>query len=172
MQDVIYFLVNAGGQVFVKDDASSHPEIEADPEEDESACGMYRFDLTGRRLLTDRGNPSTDRTARGFVDEYLRTPEKLMRFAESGRLTKLALVNLLAGDQRRRYLDACAAIEKKYTDDCAAKNDPCLESGCAVEGEVCLEAVLGVGNDYQKACAAEWIKLFASRRNRVEAWTS
>lgn len=24
--------------------------------------------------------------------------------------------------------------------------------------------------DYHKACAAEWIKVFANLRNRVEAW--
>ena len=62
------------------------------------------------------------------------------------------------------------AFEKKYTDDCAAEHDPCLESGCAVEGEICLQPLLKAGIEYQKACAAEWIKMFENPRNRIEAW--
>ena len=79
-------------------------------------------------------------------------------------------MNLLISEQRRAYLDACAVIEKTYTDACAAKKDPCLETGCAVEGETCLEPLLSAGPDYRKACAAEWIKLFKTPDNRIASW--
>jgi hypothetical protein len=79
-------------------------------------------------------------------------------------------MTLVTPDKRKAYLDACGVIEKAYTDECAAKNNPCLESGCAVEGEICLQPLLSVGIDYRKACAAEWIKLFASPRNRIDVW--
>jgi hypothetical protein len=58
---------------------------------------------------------------------------------------------------------------------CGAKNDPCLESGCSIDheaGETCLQPLLNAGIEYDKACAAEWFKLFQSPQNRVEAWRS
>jgi hypothetical protein len=97
-------------------------------------------------------------------------PEELMKVAAQGRLPKSALVNLLDFEHRQAFLDACAVIERKYTEDCTATNDPCLESGCAVEGEICLEPLLRAGIEYHRACAAEWIKLFADPRNRIAAW--
>jgi hypothetical protein len=93
--------------------------------------------------------------------------ERLMKDAVDGRLTKHELATHLAAGPRHLFLDACAAIEKTYTDDCAAAKDPCLESGCAVEGEVCLQPLLRAGTDYHKACGAEWVKLFAERANRA-----
>jgi hypothetical protein len=93
-----------------------------------------------------------------------------MKFAEEGHLSKLVLADLLTIDQRQAYLDACAVIEKQYTDACAAANDPCLESGCAMEGRVCLQPLLRAQVEYRKACAAEWAKLFASPRHRIDAW--
>jgi hypothetical protein len=101
------------------------------------------------------------------MDNVMDRPERLMTHAAEGRLTKHALATLLTIEPRRVFLDACAAIEKQYTDDCAAGNDPCLESGCAAEGEVCLQPLLRAGADYHKACAAEWVKLFADRTNRA-----
>jgi hypothetical protein len=80
------------------------------------------------------------------------------------------LANLLELRHRHAYLDACAAIEKKYTENCTATNDPCLESGCALEGEICLEPLMRAGVEYHQACAAEWIKVFADPRNRIDAW--
>ena len=103
------------------------------------------------------------------MNNTLETPERLMALAAEGRLTKHALATLLAVPPRQVFLDACAAIEKKYTDECAAK-DPCLESGCSMEGEVCLQPLLRAGTEYHKACAAEWIKLFADPRHRIDAW--
>lgn len=98
------------------------------------------------------------------------TVEELLRFAEEGRLTKHALATTLALEPRRRFLEACAAIEKRYTDDCAATKDPCLASGCSAEGEICLQPLLRAGTEYHKACAVEWAKLFARHENRTEEY--
>ena len=56
--------------------------------------------------------------------------QQLLKFAEEGRLTKHALGTMLVPEARRQFLESCAALEKQYTNDCAATNDPCLESGC------------------------------------------
>ena len=96
------------------------------------------------------------------------TPQ-LLRYTEEGRLTKHALATMLTPEPRRQFLEACAAIEKKYTDDCAAAKDPCLESGCSAEGEICLQPLLRAGTEYHKACAAEWAKLFARPENRLRS---
>src|SRR5262249_4136843 len=144
MGSTIYCLVDGGGSAYVKENARSHAEVAAEFGLDENVCQKYRVDGTN--------------------------PQAFMRFAAEGRLPKDILMGLLALERREAYAKACEAIEKKYTDECAAKKDPCLESGCAVEGEVCLEALLRAGTDYHKACAAEWIKLFANPRNRIDAW--
>jgi hypothetical protein len=106
------------------------------------------------------------------VAKQMGSPDRLMMFAEQGYLPKDALVSLLSIEQRRPYLEACARIERQYTEACTAKNDPCLESGCSVEGEdeICLQPLLHAGIEYQKACAAEWIKLFRVTANRIDAW--
>jgi hypothetical protein len=93
--------------------------------------------------------------------------QQLLKFAEEGRLTKHALGTMLVPEARRQFLESCAALEKQYTNDCAATNDPCLESGCSAEGEACLQPLLRAGTGYYKACAAEWAKLFASQENRL-----
>jgi hypothetical protein len=105
----------------------------------------------------------------GDVDRGIGSSEDLMKAAAQGRLPKRTLVNLLDIQHRRVFLDGCAVIEKKYTEACTAANDPCLESGCAVEGEICLQPLLRAGVEYHKACGAEWIKLFADPRNRIDA---
>ena len=102
------------------------------------------------------------------ADQRMGTPEQLMKIAEQGRLPKHAMAALLAIEHRQAFLDACAVIEKKYTENCAA-NDPCLESGCAVEGEICLQPLLRTGTEYHRACTVEWIKVFANPRNRIDA---
>jgi hypothetical protein len=85
--------------------------------------------------------------------------EDVLRDAAEGRLPKHVLVALLDSERRRAFLTACAAIEKRYTDDCTATNDPCLESGCAVEGEICLQPLLRSEAEYQRACGAEWLEI-------------
>ncbi len=99
------------------------------------------------------------------------TTEKsqLQTLAAEGRLTKHALATTLAPEPRRRFLDACAAIEKEYTDKCGSA-DPCLESGCSTAGEICLQPLLRAGTEYHKQCGAQWAKLYAREENRLEGW--
>jgi hypothetical protein len=170
MEDTIHCLVDAAGRVYADDGAQSYGEIAAGFGLDEAGCQEYRFDLTTRRLVIDRGTPSGERTVRTFLESRVGSAEQLMTFARQGGLPRQTLLNLLADNQRRAYLDACAAIEKRYTDECAPANGPCLESGCALEGEICLQPLLRSGSEYRKACAAEWIRLFANPRNRIDAW--
>jgi hypothetical protein len=87
----------------------------------------------------------------------------IVRHASEGRLPKHVLAGLLPLENRGPFLDACNTIEKRYTEECTASGDPCLESGCALEGEVCLQPLLRAGDDYHKACAAEWLKIVVSR---------
>lgn len=95
-------------------------------------------------------------------------PERLAKLAVEGRVSKAALAALLATDVRSTFLAACAAAEKRFTEECTASGDPCLESGCALEGETCLQPLLRAGDAYYEACADEWVKLFADPRNRVD----
>ncbi|MBI3265364.1 MAG: hypothetical protein HYZ58_19720 [Acidobacteria bacterium] len=166
----MYCLVDPNGRVYLKDGAGSHEEIAAAFGLDESTCERYRFDLERRQFLRDHGGPVADRAAHVPLDRYVGTPERLMKFAEAGHLPKRVLASLLAPERRQAYLEACTAIEKAYTEACTAKNDPCLESGCASEGEICLQPLLREEVDYHRACAAEWIKLFANRGGRIDAW--
>ena len=170
MEDSICCLVDDAGAVYEEDGPTSNLDVCTHFGRDERAFRQYRFDLVDRRLFTDRGSPVSDRAAHDYINGRVGTPEKLMRLAEWGRLPKRVLMNLLTIDRRAAFLEVCGAIEAKYTDDCAARNDPCLESGCALEGEVCLQPLLRAEVDYRKACAAEWIKVFANPRNRVDAW--
>jgi hypothetical protein len=105
------------------------------------------------------------------VIAYLGSPERLMRFAKAGHLSKFTLASLLEPDSRHRFLEACAALEKRFTEECA-QGESCLEDGCAMDGDVCLQAVLKGGSTFRKACAAEWIRMFKSAGNRIEAWRS
>lgn len=98
------------------------------------------------------------------------TPEALMLHALDGRLSKHALASLLTPQSRSAYLRACANIEQRLTVACAAAGDPCLESGCSCEGDVCLQPVLRAGTDYLRACGAEWVTFFADSQNRDGAW--
>jgi hypothetical protein len=116
--------------------------------------------MNGTIYLTENAN----------LDRSVGTAEQLMSVAQQGVLPKYALMSLLDVEYRQAFLDACAVIEKKYTEDCTAANDPCLESGCALEGAICLDPLMRAGIEYQKACAAEWAKLFADPRKRVEVW--
>ena len=91
------------------------------------------------------------------------TAEQLMRLAEDGQVSKDVMANALAPARRRAFLEACAAIERQFTEDCAEANDPCLESGCSIDhehGEVCLQPLQRAEVEYRKACGAEWLKLF------------
>jgi hypothetical protein len=101
----------------------------------------------------------------GDVETKTQTPDQVMAMAIEGRLTKAELANLLAIEQRRPFLAACALVEKQYTEDCG-HNEPCLESGCSAQGEACLQPLLHAGSAYHKACAAVWLPIFREPRNR------
>jgi hypothetical protein len=98
------------------------------------------------------------------------TFDRLVKAAGAGELEKTELAATLSSDSRPAFLEACAAIERKLRDECAGSGHPCLEDGCAMEGEACLQAVLNAGPEYQKACAAVWIEIFRDPLNRSEHW--
>jgi hypothetical protein len=89
----------------------------------------------------------------------MKTLTDSIELAVEGRLSKLDLATLLHADKRPAFFDACAAIEKRYTEACTATDDPCLESGCAVDGEVCLQPLMRAETAYNKACAEVWLRL-------------
>ena len=173
MDCIIYCLVDAGGDVFVKDGAASHSEVAASAGVDASLCHAYRFNLSTCHLLIDRGSSTSDFAARTYCDKHVGSPEKLMTFASEGHLSKEILGSLLDDDDAAAYREACTVIERQlHTADCGAK-DPCLESGCAVEGEgeICLEPLLTAGVEYHKACGEAWKLLFKDPGHRALAWT-
>jgi hypothetical protein len=177
MGEAIYCLVDGSGRMFTKERAESYAEVAASYGLNEHETQKYRFDLTSRRFLVDRGTPSSGVAVHTYLSSHLflsiGTPERLMHFAEDGHVHKEVLAKLLEVKDRQAYFEACTDIERKYTAECAARNDPCLESGCSIDqtaGEICLEPLLRAGIDYHKACAAEWIKLFRNPEHRIEAW--
>jgi hypothetical protein len=108
----------------------------------------------------------------GF-DECVGSAEHLMALAREGQLSKTLLAGLLESTVRPQYLHACAEIEKRFTDRCAAQHDPCLADGCSVEGvegAACLQPLLREETEYQQACARAWLTFFADPRNRISAW--
>lgn len=170
MDETIYCLVDSAGRVYVNDGAGSYADMASAYGLVEETCQEYRFELPARRLIPDRGTAAAERAVRGYLDRRVGSPERLMKLAEEGGLTKQALTSLLAIDRRRAYTDACAAIEKKYTDECAPTGGPCLESGCAAEGDICLQPLLRHEVEYRRECGAIWLALFADPRNRIQAW--
>jgi hypothetical protein len=92
--------------------------------------------------------------------------QEFAEHAEEGLLTKHVLATTLAPEPRQRFLRACAAIEKAYTEKCGT-TDPCMAAGCSAEGEICLQPLLRAGTEYHKACGAEWAKLYARQENRL-----
>ena len=98
------------------------------------------------------------------------TSEALMVKAIEGRLSKQALANFLTPQARSAFLRACANVEQRLTHACATAGDPCLESGCSCEGEVCLQPVLRAGSEYFRACGTEWVRFFADPQNRDSRW--
>lgn len=105
-----------------------------------------------------------------MTSNTIETPRALVERVLDGRLSKHELVSLLAPESRPLFLEACSAIERRYTDACAATGDPCLESGCSCQGETCLEPLLRAGSEYLKACGAEWALLFTDANHRDRAW--
>ena len=93
------------------------------------------------------------------MTDHVETVRALTEQLQDAEALKHALADLLDADRRRAFLDHCAAIEKGYTAACTATGDPCLASGCALEGETCLQPLLRSAAEYRAACGAEWLKL-------------
>jgi hypothetical protein len=169
---MIYCLVDRHGNVFTTAGASSFEEAARELGVNERECQEYRYDLAARRLLADRATPSSALAVQDAVNRQVGNPERLMTFAGGGHMPKLMLLNLLSGDQRQAYLEACSRIERQYTNACMSNPVNCLATGCSVRGtdEICLAPLMHAGIEYQKACAAEWIKLFLAPAHRVDAW--
>jgi hypothetical protein len=96
--------------------------------------------------------------------------DQVMAHAMAGRFAKDALASMLTMSSRPAFLEACARIEQRYTEACASAHDPCLESGCSCEDEICLQPLLRADAEYRKACGAEWVRLFADAANRDRFW--
>ena len=90
---------------------------------------------------------------------------QLIYSAMNGLLTKDDLAQSLDPELRSEFLQACEEVEKAFTRACAANGDFCLASGCALEGESCLNALLKAGPDFNKACADLWAPLFRSSQH-------
>jgi hypothetical protein len=170
MEETIYCLVDPAGKVYASNDARSYGEVASAFDLDEAVCQRFRFELPTRRLIPDRGTTVAERAVRRHLERSVGSPEQLMRVAGDGGLTKRALASLLASDRRLAYAETCAAIEKTYTDECAPTSGACLESGCAADGEICLQPLLQHEAEYRRACGSAWLALFADPRNRIEAW--
>lgn len=136
----------------------------------------YRFDLETRTMTIEPWETERsllcDAVARNYFDTQVGTPERLMNLAQNNGLSKLELAALLVPEKKRVYLDTCAKFKKALTEACTAKNDPCLEEGCALEGETCLNAVLKAGEIYTTAYVSMWLHLFADPENRILNWRS
>ncbi len=95
-------------------------------------------------------------------------PDRVIERARAGELPKLELAALLNPTARETFLSHCAAIERRYTEACTAKHDPCLESGCALEGEVCLQPLENAHADYVRACGSAFVELYLDPKNRAQ----
>jgi hypothetical protein len=101
------------------------------------------------------------------VQTAVAAPGRLIDDARAGRLHKLELAQMLNPSARAIFLDFCAAIERRYTEACTAKNDPCLEGGCALEGEICLQPLQRASEEYDRACGNAFVELYLDPLNRA-----
>jgi|SRR5688572_20111244 hypothetical protein len=98
-----------------------------------------------------------------MMNDY--SASQLIDFAERGMLPKREMADLLPDESRTDFLAACARLEKVITEACTAHGDFCLESGCALEGQVCLNALLNANPSYNAACGQLWIPLYQSSKH-------
>lgn len=87
---------------------------------------------------------------------------ELMDFTAEQLLDKETLAQLLPSEPRAVFLAGCAQVERNLTRACAEHGNGCLESGCALEGESCLNALLNAAAEYNKQCGRLWLPLFRS----------
>ena len=90
------------------------------------------------------------------------TAAELIDFTAEEMLDKDTLAQLLPSEPRAIFLRGCADIERDLTRACAARGDFCLASGCALEGESCLDALMNAAPEYNRACGRIWLPLYQS----------
>jgi|SRR5688572_5897059 hypothetical protein len=90
---------------------------------------------------------------------------RLVDFTLESGLDKDTLAQLLPSEPRAVFLAGCAQVERDLTRACAEHGDVCLQSGCALEGESCLNALLKAAPEYNKACGRLWLPLFRSSQH-------
>ena len=95
------------------------------------------------------------------------SPNQLIELARAGHFSKPDLAELLNPNARKTFLNFCASIEKRYTEACTSKHDPCLEGGCALDGEVCLQPLENAGVEYDRACGNAFVELYLDPKNRA-----
>jgi len=95
------------------------------------------------------------------------TPDRVMARARAGGMTKVELAALLTPNARKTFLNFCTSIERRYTSACTATKDPCLDGGCALEGEVCLQPLERAKADYDRACGQAFVELYLDPLNRA-----
>ena len=101
------------------------------------------------------------------VQTAVASTNRLIEKARAGQLSKLELAEFLNPMARKSFLSHCASIEKRYTEACTETHDPCLESGCALEGEVCLQPLERAGVEYDRACGNAFVELYLDPKNRA-----
>jgi hypothetical protein len=173
MDATLYCLLGPNGDLHVTGNTTSFADFAATCHLSEPDCEEAHFDLAARTLGLDRVTPAGAERLQAFVDAHVGTPERLMDFALEGEMPKADLAGLLSLEDRPSYLEACARIERAYTEACAATHDACLASGCPVvdvPGEVCLQPLLRAGGAYRAACAEAWTRLFRSPAHRIGSW--
>jgi hypothetical protein len=85
---------------------------------------------------------------------------ELTQRAVEGIFDKAQLVDLLPSESRSTFLAACDDVEREFIRACTAGGDFCLAPGCALEGEVCLNALLSAGPTYRRACGRLRVRFF------------
>jgi hypothetical protein len=101
------------------------------------------------------------------VQSPLVSPDRVIELAGAGRIAKGELAELRNAHARAAFVNACAAIERSYTEACTAQHDPCLEGGCALEGEICLAPLERSHPEYERACGAAFVELYLNPSNRA-----
>ena len=170
MDTTISCFVAKNGQVIVSKEIDNVMKTE---------CLEYGFDLEFRRFHLIYCpkfciiEPMHRTAVRNHFDQLVGTPEKLMELARVAHFSKEGLARLLVSEIRPSFFSACAVLEKEATSRCGS-SDPCLEEGCAFEGndEVCLNAVLLSEGKCLKACTDVWVNNFKNPENRIEIWKS
>ena len=95
------------------------------------------------------------------------TADRVIELARAGQVPKIELAALLNPNARKTFLNFCTSIERRYTESCTATGDPCLEGGCALEGEVCLQPLERAHPEYDRACGNAFVELFLDPANRA-----